>query len=504
MQDLLNQAATLAELQKQATPGPWAPGTTGRHNPTGNVWRESYNSAQVAICKLNPGPDSTFIAAAGSFDFAALHTLLAATPPAALAASGGLQVGEGFDTMMTRMDLSVGSADEELVTVPDYQAYVQLVQKAWEPLITAYTAAWAAAPASVTSPQEPAGKKLIAAERQRQINIEGWTREHDDAHKPMELEQAGEYYRALPESRPYMNWPWERQWFKPTPDDRVRELVKAGALFQAAADSAYRKDYKYDCELLEGKVEAVALAIDTLIASRAALTKPTEATASTSIGEVAGGSSQVDLFELGEPDFIDDDARFDCQPNSTTPCVLIVGQEAIDKHAAASAVGGPAKPFDPVGEVKEWLESIKPVLDKINEHNGTSWGAVLEKEHADELRGFAEFAHAFLEARVLEKSAASPLVERPAGGEEEEDASISGLSYCMGVDLEGLLINGKKSYKGLVSDDNDNVLSPRDTRAWILDQIRKGRWVVPMGECENWNYTKGRCMGHAPASTDEN
>lgn len=121
-----------------------------------------------------------------------------------------------------------------------------------------------------TITQEPQGKKLIAAERQRQITIEGWTREHDDAHKPQELEQAGEYYRALPESRPYMTWPWEHNWFKPTPEDRVRELVKAGALFQAAADSAYRKDYKYDCELLEAKVESVAEAIDSLLAARTA------------------------------------------------------------------------------------------------------------------------------------------------------------------------------------------------------------------------------------------
>jgi hypothetical protein len=31
-------------------------------------------------------------------------------------------------------------------------------------------------------------------------------------------------------------WPWAERFWKPTPDDRVRELVKAGALIAAEID----------------------------------------------------------------------------------------------------------------------------------------------------------------------------------------------------------------------------------------------------------------------------
>ena len=35
-------------------------------------------------------------------------------------------------------------------------------------------------------------------------------------------------------------WPWDESWFKPTPDDRIRELVKAGALILAEIDRLQR------------------------------------------------------------------------------------------------------------------------------------------------------------------------------------------------------------------------------------------------------------------------
>jgi len=34
---------------------------------------------------------------------------------------------------------------------------------------------------------------------------------------------------------PYL-WPWDSTWWKPTPEDRVKELVKAGALITAEID----------------------------------------------------------------------------------------------------------------------------------------------------------------------------------------------------------------------------------------------------------------------------
>ena len=91
--------------------------------------------------------------------------------------------------------------------------------------------------------------ELIAKERERQVNIKGWTPEHDKEHDKEELTWAAICYltpkgRRAPATR-YLNiydeeelpypeaWPWEPENWKPTPDNRIRELVKAGALILA-------------------------------------------------------------------------------------------------------------------------------------------------------------------------------------------------------------------------------------------------------------------------------
>jgi hypothetical protein len=90
--------------------------------------------------------------------------------------------------------------------------------------------------------EEKTGVGLIADERQRQIQVEGWSAAHDLGHYRDDLAIAGALY-ALPESeRLYPSgkipkgWPWEEQWWKPCPDNRIRELVKAGALIAAEID----------------------------------------------------------------------------------------------------------------------------------------------------------------------------------------------------------------------------------------------------------------------------
>lgn len=94
------------------------------------------------------------------------------------------------------------------------------------------------------------GVELISDERQRQIEVEGWTSEHDACHDNGQLAEAAAYYAFTHEQRVWTDnilahtnnglgssvWPWEHEWFKPTPDNRVRELVKAGALIAAEID----------------------------------------------------------------------------------------------------------------------------------------------------------------------------------------------------------------------------------------------------------------------------
>jgi hypothetical protein len=95
--------------------------------------------------------------------------------------------------------------------------------------------------------QEPlkSGVELIAEERKRQMEQEGWNTDHDDDHYNEELAAAASCY-ARPDERGDKGngvpeyWPWDDKWWKPTPKDRVRELVKAGALIAAEIDRLQR------------------------------------------------------------------------------------------------------------------------------------------------------------------------------------------------------------------------------------------------------------------------
>jgi hypothetical protein len=95
------------------------------------------------------------------------------------------------------------------------------------------------------------GIDLIAAERGRQVTAEGWTPAHDDAHGRGELARAAAVYAQCPEYRQRARrfgsdiyyaagWPFEPEAWSPSPDDRVRELVKAGALVAAEIDRLQR------------------------------------------------------------------------------------------------------------------------------------------------------------------------------------------------------------------------------------------------------------------------
>lgn len=92
------------------------------------------------------------------------------------------------------------------------------------------------------------GIDLIAAERARQISVEGWTPSHDDQHQLGEMNMAARAYAlhadtfpsgAGHDCAPPDCWPWERHWWKPSPDG-VRNLVKAGALIAAEIDRLQR------------------------------------------------------------------------------------------------------------------------------------------------------------------------------------------------------------------------------------------------------------------------
>lgn len=89
----------------------------------------------------------------------------------------------------------------------------------------------------------------VLAERQRQIEKEGWTEAHDDSNREGDMALAAACYacnaatwmqqgtkNAPPDvyaklSHPLFRWPWDRKWWKPK--NERRDLVRAAALLIA-------------------------------------------------------------------------------------------------------------------------------------------------------------------------------------------------------------------------------------------------------------------------------
>src|SRR5687768_7613607 len=90
------------------------------------------------------------------------------------------------------------------------------------------------------------GANLIAKERQRQMEQEGWPPEHDDQHKREELVSAAIAYLMADETdfsdnlytAAYAFWPWSSEFWKPK--DRLSNLIRAGALIAAEIDRLHR------------------------------------------------------------------------------------------------------------------------------------------------------------------------------------------------------------------------------------------------------------------------
>lgn len=86
------------------------------------------------------------------------------------------------------------------------------------------------------------GANLITEERTRQIESLGYDFNNDKNYENNELLFAALCY-ATPFDERIMNhkgipvdWPWADKYWKPTPSDRNRELIKAGALIAAQID----------------------------------------------------------------------------------------------------------------------------------------------------------------------------------------------------------------------------------------------------------------------------
>lgn len=98
--------------------------------------------------------------------------------------------------------------------------------------------------------------ELIANERRRQIQVEGYVPTRDDMYVLGELKNAAECYlrwagcQTTPASP--QDWPWDRSTFKPT-GDAIRDMTKAGALIAAEIDRLLRMRAQDDADAQEQK-----------------------------------------------------------------------------------------------------------------------------------------------------------------------------------------------------------------------------------------------------------
>ena len=93
------------------------------------------------------------------------------------------------------------------------------------------------------------GAYLIQKERERQIEEEGWTEEHDKHHTTEEFIKAAIAYLMYNIDSKVTDykyvakvswWPWDKQWYKPK--TKLRNLVRAGALIAAAIDKLQKDE----------------------------------------------------------------------------------------------------------------------------------------------------------------------------------------------------------------------------------------------------------------------
>lgn len=99
------------------------------------------------------------------------------------------------------------------------------------------------------------GAGLIAMERERQMTKEGWDAKHDDEHKSGCLAAAAASYalsyvavhgkvnESIRQAYSAVSldvWPFYAEWWKPTHENPIRQLTKAGALIAAEIDRLQR------------------------------------------------------------------------------------------------------------------------------------------------------------------------------------------------------------------------------------------------------------------------
>lgn len=199
-----------------------------------NAHRRRRIGGDMCVCEVNPR--------------GTLAKLDAMTPPTATPTEGADLVARIIEAT-GQYSVSICRGDAEL-------APPQYLLDAWNAaatIIRSLSAELAKRDAAALNAKVPRAVADIAAERERQQAVEGWTPGHDDSeHGPGTLARAAACYalNAAGVQPPGMNWPWEDKWWKPK--DPRRDLVRAGALIVAEIERLDRAAIRGDDERREG------------------------------------------------------------------------------------------------------------------------------------------------------------------------------------------------------------------------------------------------------------
>lgn len=74
----------------------------------------------------------------------------------------------------------------------------------------------------------------------------------------------------------------------------------------------------------------------------------------------------------------------------------------------------------------------------------------------------------------------------------------------MCLSVRGFLKNAKfpHDYRGMFKHDDGRSMPPEEARDFLFDQIKQGREVIPFGDCDNFDYSRG-CLGHETPTDKE-
>lgn len=85
----------------------------------------------------------------------------------------------------------------------------------------------------------------------------------------------------------------------------------------------------------------------------------------------------------------------------------------------------------------------------------------------------------------------------------QETTKVARTKYHLAQDIEGAIRNWKfpKDYRNVFKKDDGTFSTPEETRSYLFDKLREGKHLLPIGNCEGFDFVTG-CPGH-PATDEE-